>query len=245
MAVVLEIDSKNLSLTEKIYSLGDRSTFHGISSILSKKKSWAIRLLWLVSFVASTYFLVQDEIIMFNDFLSFSVDTVLEIKKTSSETFFPTITICHTQVCGFKNYSYDYYIDFYLNESYSKYSKIDLLQKLEINELITAAQKSFLENHDKRDLERVINDKKVSIADILISCQFNRMPCFAQDFEFFQIDELYKCYKFNSGRFFNGTKTNIKSTKKHGKLYGLRLKVFSGIKENCNSPWKVNQGTLV
>jgi len=243
-----ETTAEDLSFSEIVYYFAEKSTFHGIPSILTNKKSWIIRLVWLVSFVVSTYSLVLDEIIIVNDYLSFSVHTVVQIKKAHSDTPFPTITLCNTQVCGFNNYSFEYYMDFYLNATYGKHlnlssaAKLELLQQLEIDELMTAVQNSFLDNHDKQDLARVINDKRTSIDDILISCEFNREPCYAYDFEFFQISELYKCFKFNGGRFFNGSESTIKMTKKHGKLYGLRLKVFSGIQQTCNSPWKVNQG---
>lgn len=121
----------------------------------------------------------------------------------------------------------------------------NLLKTIDIKVLMKAAQYHFLEHTEKSQLNDVINSSPhASIESILLSCQFNKEVCTANDFEVFRISELYKCFKFNSGRFYNGSSAPIRRTYETGKDYGLQLKLFSGIQDQCNSPWNTNNGNF-
>ena len=45
---------------------------------------------------------------------------------------------------------------------------------------------------------------------MLLSCRFDDEECSEADFEFFQMGEFSKCYKFNSGIDFNGNSIDLK-----------------------------------
>jgi hypothetical protein len=55
-----------------------------------------------------------------------------------------------------------------------------------------------------------------SIEDSLISCKFNSKACDSNDFEFYRLNEYQKCYKFNAGKYFNGTNKPIEITERYG-----------------------------
>lgn len=119
----------------------------------------------------------------------------------------------------------------------------NLLKTIDIKVLMKAAQYYFLEHTDKSQLNNVINSlPNASIGSILLSCQFNKEVCTADDFEVFRLSELYKCFKFNAGRFYNGSSSPYRRTFEAGKEYGLQLKLYSGIQDQCNSPWNTNNG---
>ena len=119
-----------------------------------------------------------------------------------------------------------------------------LLKTIDIKVLMKAAQYNFLKYTNKTTLSEVINSSGASIESILLSCQFNREVCTADDFEAYQLNELYKCFKFNSGRFYNGSRSPIKRNFRNGKEYGLQFKIYTNSQDKCNSPWNTNNGNI-
>ncbi len=122
--------------------------------------------------------------------------------------------------------------------------KEKLLRKtLDTKTLMLSVQNSFLKYLNKSDLAKVINDEEISFKNFLISCEFNgKEVCNENDFEFFQMNEFYKCFKFNSGKYFNKSTTEIRKTERFDKNHGFKLQMFTSQTENCNSPWGSAQG---
>lgn len=93
-------DSSVKKLREKIFFFARKSTFHSIPNVTSDKKSWIVRLIWVICFVVSTFFLIITLKNIIIDYLKFKVQTIYEIQTEMNEIDFPSITICNTQVCG-------------------------------------------------------------------------------------------------------------------------------------------------
>lgn len=79
----------------------------------------------------------------------------------------------------------------------------------------------------------------------LISCQFSSEFCYENDFEFFQLNEFQKCYKFNSGQNYDGSEAKIRKARRYGKSYGLQLELFIGLPDKCLSPFSQTFGMVV
>ena len=143
---------------------------------------------------------------------------------------------------GIDGYSYDDVIKYYLQEKYNS-SNIETLKKtLNIKELINAATTSFLKTSNKSELRKLFNESEASIESLLISCEFNKLDCNFNEFIMYQMNEFVKCFKFNSGQYFNKSAAELKVQKRFEKNYGLKLKMFNSVSNICNSPFSLYQG---
>lgn len=61
----------------------------------------------------------------------------------------------------------------------------------------------------------------------IISCLFSSDICSENDFEYFELNDFQRCYKFNSNY------TSPKLSRRFGKAYGLEVEFFLGLKSNC------------
>lgn len=66
------------------------------------------------------------------------------------------------------------------------------------------------------------------IQDMLINCRFNNHDCDYKSFDLFYSDIYGNCYKYNSGRGYNGSHRNIESTSGTGRTNALKLELFVG-----------------
>jgi hypothetical protein len=68
-----------------------------------------------------------------------------------------------------------------------------------------------------------------SIDEMLVNCRFNNMPCTKNDFESYYSFGAGNCYKFNSGKFFNGSSYSpLKRASTPGRRNALTLELYSG-----------------
>lgn len=67
-----------------------------------------------------------------------------------------------------------------------------------------------------------------NIDEMLINCHFNNERCSREDFEFFYSMGSGSCYKFNSGKFNNGTTYELKKSTSPGRRNGLNLELYTG-----------------
>jgi hypothetical protein len=65
------------------------------------------------------------------------------------------------------------------------------------------------------------------------------------DFEFYQMGEFSKCYRFNSGKDFNESTISFRKTSRFGQNYGLKMELYVGIQEECKSPLSTSSGLLI
>lgn len=69
--------------------------------------------------------------------------------------------------------------------------------------------------------------------------------CDEQDFEYFSVGEFQKCYKFNSGTFFNKTLRPIDQVDKFGESEGFQMEMYIGNQSECKSPLSTTSGISV
>jgi hypothetical protein len=201
---------------EKLWFFGEKSATHGIPNFVRTDR-WILKLIWLASVLAFTYFCAQLIIISFFTFFAFEVNTNIEVVR-DSDADFPTVSICILQVCGFdKDSSYKkLYIPQTIQREYNKTGNLtsqqldSIMNSVSLESFIEKSRANFLSNYSKSDLLKAFSTNKTSIRYNMISCMYSSEYCYENDFAWFQISEFQKCYKFNSGKnFYSGDNETV------------------------------------
>jgi hypothetical protein len=79
-----------------------------------------------------------------------------------------------------------------------------------------------------------------SFNDILLSCNFNNLPCTVADFVWYFDRNWGNCYAFNSGFNSTGNSVDLLSSIRAGGNYGLQMTLYSGYYENLSSTNRIN-----
>ena len=107
----------------------------------------------------------------------------------------------------------------------------------------------FLREYNDADLVKILTQNKTDISDTdhqqLIRCTLSGRKCDENDFAYFSVGEFQKCYKFNSGVYFNGTARPIDQVDKFGEANGLDLEIYIGDRDQCKSPLSTSSGLSV
>ena len=132
------------------------------------------------------------------------------------------------------------------------------------------AREVFLREYNDSELVRILTRNRTSISyasyQQLVRCSLSGISfcfflifkivhkckhaflgkkCDEQDFEYFSVGEFQKCYKFNSGFHFNGTKRPIDLVDKFGENEGFQLEMYIGNQSECKSPLSTTSGISV
>ena len=68
-----------------------------------------------------------------------------------------------------------------------------------------------------------------TIDEMLVNCRFNNMPCTQNDFESYFTFTSGNCFKFNSGKYLNGSNYSpLKRASTPGRRNGFTLELYSG-----------------
>ena len=68
-----------------------------------------------------------------------------------------------------------------------------------------------------------------TIDEMLVNCRFNNMPCSENDFEAYYSMGAGNCYKFNSGKYLNGSNYSpLKRISTPGRRNAFTLELYSG-----------------
>ena len=68
-----------------------------------------------------------------------------------------------------------------------------------------------------------------TIDEMLVNCRFNNIPCTQNDFEAYYSMGAGNCYKFNSGKYLNGSSYSpLKRVSTPGRRNALTLELYSG-----------------
>lgn len=205
------------NVKEKLKYFATKTTYHGIPNIAANKRN-ILKLIWLISMVVMTCLCFVEVVKNLKDYFRYEVNTIVEI--TNDQEFeFPTLTFCNLQICGFKDYDFQSYLKKYKQDENEKFGFdqgqiID--EKLKKNNTKTSffsAKEIFLRKYDETQLINILNKNKTSVRSMLLSCRFGEDECDENDFEFFQMGEFSKCYKFNSGVNFDGKPIDLKVRK--------------------------------
>lgn len=107
------------------------------------------------------------------------------------------------------------------------------------------AEEAYLDKlKSSNQLEKLFQNRS-DLKKMLISCQYNNEFCYENNFEFYQLGEFKKCYKFNSRAKINGSETPIRKARRYGKTYGFQLELFVGIPDFCKSPFSSIEGVVL
>ncbi len=208
-----------------------------------------IIVIWAVSIIISLCVCVNTLVSNATDYLSYEVETVVEI-QTGIQVDFPAITFCTIEMCNSKlpEYNYKYYLNEYLNKNNVITNSSNLADfilnssTILLNEYAKEAYINSLTNDLKQELKQGQSD----LNKMLISCMYNGNFCYEQDFEYFQISEFEKCYRFNGVENRNGTKTTVRQADRYGnKEYGLNIELFIGFSSKCQTPFNLQEGIFL
>ena len=188
------------------------SSVHGIPKIFKPTQLTSLRVLWLVCFLCSTSYCIYMVTNLMRTYLNYSVATsIQEIEERPMQ--FPMVVIC----------------DFNSVNTDEGYNAIHSFGRIEgpISELWSAAVgfNRYIKNINN---ESIPVPTGLNITDMLISCSIALTDCTWQDFEPHYDIRYGNCFKFNSGKYYNGSSAPIKTVSSEGNSLGLILELFVG-----------------
>lgn len=217
--------TRNLNyIKEIIISSADDSTTHGIDHYFKREHPF-IRFVWATCFLVSAAFCFYMIAMSIVSYLNY--ETVTKAQQISELTVdFPAVSFCN--------------LNPYLTNSSWDYVEKILVENGFISALAPKASfKNFF--NDYLQIFRFlvgINSLKPNLTDefrktlgfdlneTLLSCTYNMAFCSAADFEWYY-DLIYgNCYKFNTGKFRNGSKAEVRKSSKAGSINGLTVELF-------------------
>ena len=223
-----EIDSLKYIFLKWVDSL----TLHGIPNLIRTKHT-IMKILWAIAFIISSGLCAYMTYSGVTNY--FQYDVVTKIKTIEENPiYFPTVTICN--INPFVTEESLKFTDNYIKENFN----------LDINDILNGTPSYDLMNSPYKLFERyffytfTIQQKVGNVGDglkkkllfpfknLFISCFFALMPCTESDFVSYFDMLRGTCFKFNSGKYLNGSKAALKTSRKLGKLGGLMLELFVG-----------------
>jgi hypothetical protein len=190
---------------------------------MGRAKFNSLRFIWIVCFVASSGYCIYALTKSFQYYFSYSTTSQVTIERVSSMEF-PTITLCNANRFKFFNSTdINNFIDF---------------QNYVINNIIFPLGETTLDAISYLDYETklIFYTSKVPLSqeyylsytldEMLINCRFNNLICTSNDFEYFYSNSKGNCYKFNSGKYANGSNYTIRQTSSPGRLNALSLELY-------------------
>ncbi|RNA01862.1 acid-sensing ion channel 1 isoform X2, partial [Brachionus plicatilis] len=204
-------------------------TMHGFPNIF-RTKFLAIKIMWIILFLASTtacFFLMTTNLINF-----FNFDVVTKIRVIDKDSInFPAVTICN--INPFVTQQGLEYVQNILEENnISSFTDVtidpifqDEFSKLNSNYNIF---RYFLTTFSKA----ISNEQKKNLSlpfdKMFISCLYNLRPCNQSQWTWFYNSEFGNCYRFNSDQ----NSQEIQKTYQAGKYNGLMIELYVGIPED-------------
>ena len=205
-------------LTGSILECLNLSSVHGIPKIVKSGQLTPLRFLWLFCFVCSATYCVYMVFNLMRNYLNYSVATsIQEIEERPIQ--FPMVV-----VCDFNSFNTEW--GFALTQDYDSVNTIDGIwsENLILN--------SWIQNGFPKNV--IVNPFSLDIKDMLISCMISLKKCSWQDFEPVFDNRYGNCYKFNSGKYYNGSTATIQTVSSEGNLLGLQLELFVGLDNGEN-----------
>ena len=220
-------EQKIVKLKKNLKSRWTGSTIHGFHNIPMAKYRLT-KLIWVLIFLISLVFFIYSSIINIQSYFEYNVVISSKIIHQSSIEF-PTVSLCNLKMFAKNNTM--------LNEI------VSILNQTKLNRNRAATRKTMEDNEKMRRLQYLIKsyasgpnlttpERKsfgLSIEEMLVSCYFNGMPCYDEEFEWFYNYEYGNCFAFNSG--FNTKKNKhvpLKNVQRAGQQHGLKLELFVG-----------------
>ena len=211
------------------------TTTHGIPKILKKNSHTILKIIWilcLITCVTAGSISIYKSIEQYLFYPSFISTSIVEEIPTE----FPAVTICNMK--SVNSSTLDGYI---VTKSASVNNNFtSLFEWLETEHYIL---RLYVNNNANYTYERR-KAMGFQIENMLISCYFNYLPCYATDFTY-SYNPLYgNCYTFNAAYDSNGTAKQIKTSTLSGYYNGLILEFFVG-KPSANTLIEYRDGLII
>lgn len=242
-------EEQSEDLIVKLKNFGERSTCHAIPNACHSER-FITKLFWIVCFIlfaSLAVWFVQKSVF---EYLNFGVHTDIEIAQ-EDKVEFPTVTFCNLEVCGFIEYDYATYLKKFKQDEEDRFKENrdkeieNNLKTLNTKTNFFSAKEVFLRKYESADLMKVLNKESEIINETLLNCKFNNKNCFVSEFEYFNMSEFNKCFKFNSGKDLQRQKSPIRNITRFGKKYGFKLELYLGSERTCRSPLATTSGLIV
>ena len=208
-------------IKEILISAADDSTTHGIDHFFKREHPF-IRFVWAVCFLASAaicFYLIAMSIIAYLEY-----ETVTKAQYISELTAeFPAVSVCNLNPF-LTNKSWEFVEDVL---SQNGVASPTAFIKNKFNNLLLTYR--FLVGMNALSANLTDEHRKsfgYDLNETLLSCSYNIGPCSVDDFEWYY-DIMYgNCYKFNSGKYRNGSTAPIRKSSKAGSINGLSIELF-------------------
>jgi hypothetical protein len=197
------------------------SSIHAIPNII-RNKYYLIKVVWFVCFSVSFSWCCWFMVRSINDYLTYSVTSLIEIKY-QNQLKFPIITICHLNLIKSNT------LNFYIRNKLGYHPSIDLLSMVKVK-----SRELFYSN----SLENLY------LNETIIDCRYNNYKCnLTNDFE----DQFYdinygQCFRFNSGKNMFGQTVDQKYSFQSGILNGLVMDLYIGPSDQNNNVFSIING---
>jgi Amiloride-sensitive sodium channel len=207
---------------KKLFDLVETSSCHGLPNII-RSKNYSIKIIWSIAFLASFIYSLISIVNTVNEFLDFNVVVNMELIQ-DYDLEFPAVTICNNNPFDFTDNEAVEKIETFLknvtntNENYFIFK----------NQTIT---NSSCDGSLREFLQRSFINYGFSLEKMLIKCFYDAKKCSRDDFFLTKSGLFGKCYTFNNGKYYNGSKAPTRKVKRNGMLNGLKLEFFLGARE--------------
>lgn len=234
---ILNINNSNSSLKDelkrKLKNAAEETTSHGIPHILRTRNVF-LKIMWSIFLLASLGYCIYFITKMLIQYFQFQTSTSIDyIQETPAQ--FPAITICNTNPIkledgnAFLQYLTNKFDNYECLQQYENYSYSDKIDGYKACYNVTSSYAFLTRQMDK--VRRYIANENMSDQnrsifgfdlknDMLLTCEFNKIPCNADNFTQFWSKIYGNCYTFN-----DGINQSILQTNKVGSKYGLILEM--------------------
>ena len=216
--ITTETTNKIKQFKTNITELFKYSTAHGYHNIFLTDNIF-LKIMWTLFTCTSITICASAIISNIFDFLQYNVVTKVNIINETPITF-PAVTICNLN--GFSSTSASELVNSialslsHSNESNNSNFGIDRLRN------VFEIKASLLEDSAKKELG-------MQIANSLISCVFNYLPCTIDDFQWYYSSRYGNCFRINGGFNSSGDAVKLRTANQPGFDSGLTIELFKGI----------------
>ncbi|RNA43267.1 amiloride-sensitive sodium channel subunit beta [Brachionus plicatilis] len=209
------------------------STSHGFPKII-KNENLSLKLIWIIGVCLSIgccCFFIIDTIINFS---KFEVTTLVR-HQTQIPLKFPAISICHNEMFlsaqghEFRNQvlkSFDI-VNIFNDSTLSSIQKSDSQASLNVDFFDYISR---LKSYDQNFTNGIRKSFGFNLESYMISCFFESVDCDIDNFIWYYERFFGNCYKFNIGKFKNGTQKQTSV----GQYSGIRMEFLSKTNDQVN-----------
>ena len=216
------------------------TTTHAIPNILKERSHLIVKIIWILCFLASGIYCLVSIVQTFQNYFSYpSYVTIQIVQEIPSQ--FPAVSFCNMKTVNASNS----YTKSYLTSNAMYFTlPQNMFPSLGTWSLISSWLMRTTINNDKT--LTIANKKSLGyqIEDMLVTCHYNFLECYASDFTYFYSPLYGNCYTFNSGTYDNGSTYSPKTSNLNGPFFGLTLELYLGNPSN-DLNYENNEGLIL